>query len=147
MTVLELVLTLIAVSLVFSLVVIAGGRFAINYIGAAIDRQQRDQQWIIATGLVPDNWSKRYRRRIALLERTGARKGLLDALKRRYKTRVERRLAGQVRYIAESNVINDEGVRRSLATAMRSVGRSWEESSWDEITGATAHSDETPEVL
>jgi hypothetical protein len=147
MTVLELVLTLIAVSLVFSLVVIVGGRLAITYIGAAIDRQQREQQWIIATGLVPDTWSKRYRRRLALLERAGASAGLLDWVKRRYKIRVERRLAGLVRYIAESNVINDEGVRRSLATAMRSVGRSWEQSSWDEMTGATTHSDETSDPL
>lgn len=137
----ELLLTLLGVALVFSIVVVLGGWLAINKVGAALDRHHQERQWILSTGLAPESWYGRCERLLEFLERIHVGSRLLRILERACKRQLERRLARLIRYIAESNVINDEKIRRSLSGTLRRIGRSWEDSSWEEVTGTSVRED------
>ena len=133
--VLELLLTLVIIAALFGLTLFLGGRFAAERISWAVGKRQEENDWIFTTGLAPPTWYRSYQRRLDFLERLGASDTLLDRVKDRYKRRLERRLHRMLRSIERSNVIPDDKLRRTMVSNVRFVGRSWEESSWEEVTG------------
>lgn len=130
-----LLLTLFGIALVFAILVVFGGRLMVNRVGSAVSRRHDETTWVLSTGIAPRHWSRRYTRLIRALDRVGAGNRLSAFVRARCKRRLERRLLGLLRYIEGSNVINDEPIRRDMASKLRQVGRAWEESSWEAVVG------------
>ena len=130
-----LLLTLLVIALVFAVLVVFGGRFIVNRVGVALNRRHGETEWILNTGIAPPQWHKRYSSMLRFIDRLGAGDGLKNRAKAFCKRRLERRLLGLLRYVEGSNVINDEAIRASMASTIRQVGKSWEESTWEQVTG------------
>ncbi len=128
-------MTLFVVASVFAVLVVFGGRFVVDRVSRALERRQEENDWILSTGLAPGSWYTGYQKRVDLLKNVGVGGGALEWMKDRYKRKLERRLYGMLRYVEESNVIQDDSIRRTMAATIRTIGRSWEESSWEEVTG------------
>lgn len=133
---LELLLTLLVIAVAFAVVVVFGGRLVANRVTAAVSRRHHELEWVLNTGLPPEHWTYRFKRRLRFLRSLGCTRGVIDAFKRRYKDRLERRLYELLRYVEMSNVITDEEIRRSMASTLRHVGRTWEESAWEDVVPA-----------
>lgn len=140
---LELLLTLLTIALAFALVVVLGGRLAVNRMAKAVGRRHGDLEWVLNTGLAPHRWADPLERRLRLWRRLRVPPGTLDFARRRYKDRLERRLLGMVRYVERSNVVPESGTRRAIAGTLRHVGREWEQSSWEEIVPQEDRSEST----
>lgn len=138
---LELLLTLLVIAVVFSLLVVFGGRFIVSRVGAAVTRRHDETEMILSTAVAPPTWYRRCTRLLRFAARLGASARSIAFMKDRCKRRLERRLLGLLRYIEASNVINDEDIRRTMAANIRHVGRSWEELTWEEVIGVD---DEAP---
>ena len=130
----ELFLTLLIIASVFAALVVFGGRFIVQRIGNALEQRQEASDWILSTGLAPPSWYMPYQKRIDLLRRLGLGESGVAWVQDRYKRRLERRLRGMLRYVEASNVISDDAIRRTMASTIRSIGRSWEESTWQAVT-------------
>ncbi len=130
---LELLLTLLIIAMVFAVVVVFGGRLVVNRVTTALSRRHHELEWILSTGLAPEHWTHRFQRRLGFMQSVGFGPGAIGAATRWYKNRLERRLYGLLRYVEGSNIIADEAIRRTMASTLRHVGRTWEESTWEDV--------------
>ena len=131
----QLLLTLLVIALAFALLVVFGGRFVVNRVGSALSKRHGETEWILGSGLAPPEWHRRYSAVLHFLRQLGFGSRALTRVKALFKRRLEYRLLGLLRYIEASNVINDETIRSTMAGRLRQIGKQWEESSWEQVTG------------
>jgi hypothetical protein len=101
-------------------------RITVNGFGAAIERHQRDLEFLLFTGRIPPNWMPR-KPLPAADESTRSR------AERRARRKALRNLKKLIGYYRHSPLVADEGERDSKIGRMKAVGESWKESQWEEI--------------
>jgi hypothetical protein len=134
--VVELLLTLFGIIAVFIGMIWAGGFATTRLVGRAVQHQHEQTDWIMETRTAPKKWSRGQHRVLRFIHAAGLPRRMSERVKAFFKRRLELRLARLMRYFERASFFPDEDTRDTYVNAIRHIGYSWEQSTWEEITGS-----------
>lgn len=130
MTMGQLLLMMLGLIAVFLLLIKFMGSFFFKRIERALPGGQPETEFIAATGLAPDSWTKRYYRVLNRMERRGGSEKARTRFEESAKRRVIRRLRRVRREYQRKTVFGDQKSRETFLARLREVGDQWEQSRW-----------------
>ena len=132
---LELLLILVAIVVAFLLVFWVGSSYTSRAFSRIAAQHGEDTEWIVQSGIAPPGWADPQKKRMARLESSGASPQRLARTKERYREGLLARLERHLRYLERATLFRTEYERNDLTDRVREVGRSWENSRWEQIVG------------
>ncbi|MEX2534519.1 MAG: hypothetical protein WD273_02875 [Trueperaceae bacterium] len=132
---LELLFILVGIVVAFLLFFWVASSYTSRVFARIANRHGEDTEWIVQSGIAPPEWSDGQKQRIARMEAMGASPQRLDRAKARYREWLIARLERHLRYLERATVFRNEYERNDLTDRLREVGRSWENSRWEQIVG------------
>jgi hypothetical protein len=133
MTMGQLLLMMLGLIAIFLLLIRFMGSFFFKRIERALPGGRPETEFIAATGLAPDSWTKRYYRVLNRMERRGAGEESRARFEESAKRRVIRRLRRVRREYQRKTVFGDQESRDAFLARLREVDDQWKQSRWTEF--------------
>jgi len=122
------VIVLLLLTVIVLVLIMLASIWQINKVAQlTIGKMHREIEYIINTGKVPDDWTKRFNRKIGLLEGERGNENKLLELKRRAKKCYLQKLDKLIDYAEKTTLVDGQDTRELLLERLNTVRREWVE--------------------
>lgn len=131
---LGLILMFLALILFFTLMAYLVGKVVSRYVRNVITARLEAIDQIVNEEQVPENWLRRYRRRVARLRESSADERQIVPLKRLARKRALANVEELIRYVKETGVTKDPETKRMVVAELEQQAERWrDDETWDAL--------------